>query len=164
MAEERRAGVHPNEALAEVCEESHARHGIWSEIQKTKAVGVHDILEEIRKGGTEPAREIVDKEGIPMWGRPGAGGDDVRGWMPHLLSSRLHPPQILEHLLELRHVDRRGEVGELRPSHHQLALRLLCHPDVLSHPLAVMDGNMGGSRRRKKGGSGSKIGEDAGKG
>ena len=47
MAEERRAGKHPNEALAEVGEERHARDGVWSEIQKVKAVGVHDVIEEI---------------------------------------------------------------------------------------------------------------------
>ena len=66
MAEERRAGGHPDEALTEMCEKSHARHGVRGEIQEAKAVGVHDILEEIRKGGTEPAGEVVDKEGLPI--------------------------------------------------------------------------------------------------
>ena len=54
MAEERRAGVHPDEALAEMCEESHARHDIRGEIQKAEDVGVHDVLEEIGEGGQRP--------------------------------------------------------------------------------------------------------------
>ena len=54
VAEERRVGMHPGEALAEVRKKSHARHGIWSKIQKMEAVGVHDVIEEIREGGQRP--------------------------------------------------------------------------------------------------------------
>ena len=85
----------PDEALAEMCEEDHTRHGIRREIQEAEAVGVHDILDEIREGGTEPAGEIVDEEGVPMWERPGAGKDDVRGWMPRLLSPIFTPHRSL---------------------------------------------------------------------
>ena len=83
MAEERRVGMHPGETLAEVRKKSHARHDIWSKIQKVEAVGVHDVAEEIGEGRTKPAGKIVDKEGVPIWGSLGAvGGDDERGWMP----------------------------------------------------------------------------------
>ena len=51
MAEERRVGMHPGETLAEVRKKSHACHDIWSKIQKVEAVGVHDVIEEIREGG-----------------------------------------------------------------------------------------------------------------
>ena len=54
VAEERRVGMHPNEAFAEVRKKSHARHGIWGKIQKVEAVGVHDVAEEIREGGQRP--------------------------------------------------------------------------------------------------------------
>ena len=54
MAEERRVGMHPGETLAEVCKKSHARHDIWSKIQKVEAVGGHDVAEEIREGGQKP--------------------------------------------------------------------------------------------------------------
>ena len=92
MAEERRVGVHPGKALAELCEENHARHDNQSEIQKAEAVGVHDILEEIRERGTAPAREVINEEGVPIWGGPVAGRDDTRGWMPRRFSPGLHPP------------------------------------------------------------------------
>ena len=152
VAEDRHVGVHPGEALAEVCEESHARHDIRSEIQKAESIGVHDVLEEIREGGTEPAGEVVDKEGVPIWGGLDVGRDEARGWMPRLLSSCLHPPRIFEELLELGHVDRRGEVGELRPSCHRLALRLLHCPGIFGHSLAYGGfGRHGGweSKRQK---------------
>ena len=54
MAEERRVGMHPGETLAEVRKESQARHGIQSKIQKVEAVGVHEVVEEIREGGQRP--------------------------------------------------------------------------------------------------------------
>ena len=54
MAKERRVGVHPGEAFAEVREEGHARHGIWSEIQEVEAKCVHDIIEEIGERGQRP--------------------------------------------------------------------------------------------------------------
>ena len=92
MVEERRVGMHPGETLAEVREKSHARHDIWSKIQKVEAVGVHEVTEEIREGGTEPAGEVVDKERVPIWGGLGAvGGDDARGWMPRRLSPVFTP-------------------------------------------------------------------------
>ena len=54
VAEERRDGVESGEALAEMGEKGHARHDIWSEIQKVEAVGVHDVVEEIRGRGQRP--------------------------------------------------------------------------------------------------------------
>ena len=54
VAEERRVGMHPGEALAEMRKKSHARHGGWSEIQKVEAIGMHDIVEQIREGGQRP--------------------------------------------------------------------------------------------------------------
>ena len=54
MAEERRAGKHSCEALAEMGKKSHALHDVWSEIQKMEAVGVHDVIEEIREWGQSP--------------------------------------------------------------------------------------------------------------
>ena len=93
MAEERRVGVHPGEALAEVREKGHARHRIRSKIQEAEAKGVHDVAEEIGEGRTEPAGKIIDKEGVPIWGSLGAvGGDDARGWMPRIL-----PPVFTPH-------------------------------------------------------------------
>ena len=86
MAEERRVGVHPGEALTEVRKEGHARHNIWGKIQEAEAKGVHDVAEEIGEGRTKPAGKIVNKEGVPIWGSLGAvGGDDARGWMPRIL-------------------------------------------------------------------------------
>ena len=73
MAKKCRTVVHPGEAITEVREESHARHGVQSEIQKAKTVGVHDVFEEIREGRTEPEGEITDGEGVPIRGRPDAG-------------------------------------------------------------------------------------------
>ena len=97
MAEERRVGVHPGEALAEMREKGHARHRIRGKIQEAEAKGMHDVAEEIGEGRTKTAGEIVDKERVPIWGGLGAvGGDDARGWMPRWLSPRLHPPQGLE--------------------------------------------------------------------
>ena len=69
MAEERRAGKHSGEALTEMGEEGHARHGIRRKIQKMEAVGVHDVVEDIRERGAEPAREEVDRRGADL-GRP----------------------------------------------------------------------------------------------
>ena len=54
MPEERHDGVHSSEALAEMGEEGHARHGIQRKVQKMEAVGVHDIVEEIKDGGQSP--------------------------------------------------------------------------------------------------------------
>ena len=54
MAEERRVGMHPGETLTEVRKKNHARHGIWSEIQKVEDVGVHDDIEEIGERGQSP--------------------------------------------------------------------------------------------------------------
>ena len=51
VAEERRARMHFGEALAEMGKKGHARHDIWSEIQKVEAIGVHDVVEEIRERG-----------------------------------------------------------------------------------------------------------------
>ena len=185
MAEECHVGMHPGEALAEVREKSHARHSIRSKIQKVEAVGVHDVIEEIGERGTEPAGEVVNKEWIPIWGGLSAiGGDDVCGWMPRRLSPRLAPPQGLEAVPELEHIDRRGKVGGLRPLHRQRTLRWLRRPGIFGHSLALgRFGSHGGckkqgaeesegaaaasegesSRRRKKGGGDSEIGEDAGK-
>ena len=92
MAEERSVGVHPGEALAEMREKGDACHRIRSKIQEAEAKSVHDVAEEIGEGGTEPARNVINKEGAPIWGSLGAvGGDDVRGWMPRRLSPCLHP-------------------------------------------------------------------------
>ena len=109
MAEERRVGVNPGEALAKVGEEGHARHSIRRKIQKVEAIGVHDVIEEIREGGgAKAAREVIDEEWIPIWGGLGAiGRDDVRGWMPRRLSPRLAPPQVLEVVPEFDRIDRR---------------------------------------------------------
>ena len=43
MAKERRVGVHPGEAFAEVREKGHARHRIRSKIQEAKAEGVNNV-------------------------------------------------------------------------------------------------------------------------
>ena len=67
MAEECRAREHSSEALIEMGEEGHVRHGIRRKIQKMGAVGVHDVVEEVRKRRAEPAREVVDEEGVPVW-------------------------------------------------------------------------------------------------
>ena len=83
MAEERRAREHPGKALAEVGKESHACHGIRREIQKMEAVSVHDVVEEVRERGAEPAREVIDEEGVPIWAVLGKiGGDDTCGRVP----------------------------------------------------------------------------------
>ena len=63
MAEERRVGVHPGEALAEMREKGHARHHIRSKIQEAEAKGMHDVAEEIEEGRTEPAGKIMTKKG-----------------------------------------------------------------------------------------------------
>src|SRR3954469_13033573 len=47
MAEERRVGLHPGKALAEMRKERHARHRIRSKIQEAKTEGVHNVAEEI---------------------------------------------------------------------------------------------------------------------
>ena len=118
VAEKRRVGVHPGETFAEVREKGHARHSIRGEIQKAEAKGMHDVAEEIRKGRTKPAGEIVDKERVPIRGSLGAvGGDDACGRVARLLSPRLHPPQGLEGFPELVYIDCRGEEGGLRPLH-----------------------------------------------
>ena len=95
MAEEHCIGVNPDEALLEVCEKGHARHDIWGKIQKAEAEGIHDILEEIRERGTEPAREIVDEERVPIWGGPDTGRDNACGWMPHRFSLVFTPHRSL---------------------------------------------------------------------
>ena len=51
VAEKLRAGMHSGEALTEMGEKGHAHHGIWSEIQKVEAIGVHEIIEEIGERG-----------------------------------------------------------------------------------------------------------------
>ena len=133
MAEERRAREHPGKALAEVGKESHARHGIRREIQKMEAVGVHDVVEEIRERGAEPAREEIDEEGVPIWAGLGEiGGDDARGRVPR----RLPPPQGQEEVLEVDRIDRRRKVGELHQLHRRLTLRRLLLPGILGLSLA----------------------------
>ena len=137
--------------------------------------------------GAEAAREVIDEEWIPIWGGLGAiGGDDARGWMPRRHSPRLAPPQGLEAIPEVEHVDRRGEVGELRPLHRQRTLRWLRRPGIFGHSLALgRFGSHGGCEKRgakdsggataaskgeklekedEGGGGGSEIGEDAGRG
>ena len=54
MAEERRVGVHPGEAFAEVHEKGHARHSNWGKIQEAEAKGMHDVAEKSEKGGQSP--------------------------------------------------------------------------------------------------------------
>ena len=54
VAEERRAGKHSGEALAEVGKEGHARHDIRCKVEEVKAVGVHDVVEEVRERGQSP--------------------------------------------------------------------------------------------------------------
>src|SRR4051812_35573448 len=61
MAKERRVGMHPGEALAEMREKGHARHRIRSKIQEVETKGMHDVAEEIKEGRTEPAGKIIDK-------------------------------------------------------------------------------------------------------
>ena len=61
MAEKRRVGVHPGEAYIQVHEGSHARHDIWSEIQKVEAVGVHNVVEEIGEGGNQTRPQGIGK-------------------------------------------------------------------------------------------------------
>ena len=73
----------------EMGKEGHAHHDIWREVQKMEVVGVHNIIEEIRERETEPAREVVDEEGVPIWAGLGEiGRDDARGRVPR----RLPPP------------------------------------------------------------------------
>ena len=87
--------------------------------------------------GAEAAGEVVNEEEIPIWASLGKiSGDDTRGRMPRRLSCRLHTPRDLEVIPEHGHVDRRGEKGELRPSRHELALRLLRRPGIFGHSLA----------------------------
>ena len=156
MAEERRAGKHPSEALREMGEKSHACHGIWSEIQKVEAIGVHDVIEEIRERGAEPAGEVINEEGVPIRAGLGeTGGDDARGRVP----LRLAPPQGLKVVPEVDRVDCRRRVGELRPPCRQLALRHLLPPASLATPLpllvlvAMAAARGKGEGRRGRGGS-----------
>ena len=51
MAEECRIGLYSGKAFAKMREESLARHRVRSEIQETKAEGVHDVTEKIGKRG-----------------------------------------------------------------------------------------------------------------
>ena len=67
MAEERRAREHSGKALAEMGKEGHARHGVRRKVEEMEAVGVHDVVEEIRERGAEPAGEVIDEEGVPIW-------------------------------------------------------------------------------------------------
>ena len=81
--------MHPGETLAEVRKKSHARHGIWSKIEKVEAVGVHDVIEEIGERGAEPAGKVINKEGVLIRAGLGeTGGDDARGRMPRRLPSQ----------------------------------------------------------------------------
>ena len=155
MAKERRVGVNPGEAFAEVREKGHTRHRIRGKIQEAEAKGVHDVAEEIEEGGTKPAGKIVDKEGVPIWGSLGAvGGDDARGWMPRLLSPCLHSSQRLEGFPKLKHVDRRGEEGGLRPLHRQRTLRRLRRPWPLPCPWWILaPWRLGEEGRTESGGS-----------
>ena len=99
---------------------------------------MHDVLEEIREGGTEPAGKIVDKEGVPIWGSLGAvGGDDARGWMPRIPPPPVFTPQGPEGVPKLEHINCRGEEGGLRPLHRQRALRRLRRSGILGHSLAL---------------------------
>ena len=94
MAEKRHVGEHSGEALTEMGEKSHARHNIWSKIQKVEAKGVHEIIEEIRKRGAKAARKVIDEEWVPIRAGLGEiGGVDTRGRVPRRLAPRLHPPQ-----------------------------------------------------------------------
>ena len=92
MAEEHRVGKNSGEALIEVGEQSHARHDVWSKIQKMEAKCVHDIVEEIGERGAKAARKIIEEERVPIRGGLGAiGGDDTRGWMPRRLPPSCTP-------------------------------------------------------------------------
>ena len=66
MAEKRRAGKHPSEALTEVGKARQARHDIRREIQQMEAKSAHDIVEEVGKRGADPAKEEVDEEWVPF--------------------------------------------------------------------------------------------------
>ena len=91
MAEERRVGMHPGEALAEMGKKSHARHGIQSEIQKVEAVCVHDVIEEIGERGADAAGKVINEEWVPI--RAGLGEirrDDLAG-CPVVSPAILHP-------------------------------------------------------------------------
>ena len=54
MAEEHRVGKNSGEALIEVGEQSHARHGVWSKIQKVEANVCMISLKKSEKGGQRP--------------------------------------------------------------------------------------------------------------
>ena len=54
MAKERRVGVHPGEAFAEVRKEGHACHDIWGKIQEAEAKVCMMSLKKSEKGGQSP--------------------------------------------------------------------------------------------------------------
>ena len=74
---------------------------------------MHDVIEEIGERGAEPAREVVNKERIPIRADLGKiGGDDVRGRMPRRFRP---PPQRPEVVPKVDRINRRGEEGKLHP-------------------------------------------------
>ena len=80
MAEESSARHAPGKVFAEVSKDRHASYGIWHEIKEMEAKGEHDVVKEIRERGAEPARKVIDKEGVPIGASLGEiGRDDVRG-------------------------------------------------------------------------------------
>ena len=103
VAEERRAGEHPGKAPAEVGKESQARQGVRREIQKIEAVGVHDIVEEVRERGQSPQEKKLTKKGYrfgPALAKS-AGMMCVEGCPVVFL-----PPQGLEVVPEMDRIDR----------------------------------------------------------
>ena len=185
MAEERRVGVHPGEALAEMREKGHACHRIRSKIQEAEAKCMHDVAEEIGEGRTEPAGKIIDKEGVPIWGSIGTvGADDTRGWMPRILPPVFTPHRGLKEPRSSNTSTVEGKKADcVRCTTSALSGGSVA-PASLATPLPLVDfGAMaargarerrrrrcsGGEQRRKlgeegEGGGGSEIGEDAGKG
>jgi hypothetical protein len=67
VAEKSSAGHASGKVFAEMRKTSHSQHRIQCEIKKVEIVGVHDIIEELRKRRAKPTPEICGREGILIW-------------------------------------------------------------------------------------------------
>src|SRR3990170_20775 len=101
-------------------EDIHTHYGVRCEVKEVEAVCVHNIIEEVRERGAEPAIEISGEEGISVWS---AFGGRTWNHMSRGVSLRLPRPHALVPALQSSRIERRSEDDVLLLHLHQLALQ-----------------------------------------
>src|SRR3954462_1269778 len=82
MAKKGYVWMDSDKVFAEMCENCHGQDSIGGEVKEVEPVGVHDVIEEFRKGRAEPAVEEQGEERVPSGSLfPSSGWEYLRARM-----------------------------------------------------------------------------------